>query len=763
MKKRILAFFLAIIMIVSSFNPTVIRKVSAASITNSVGDFYYASEEVLTKDYKATYYYSDSYFAHSSYQYDESLATMSMCVAMSSGRSNRTKDYAQKSQNLKALLTQCGFTNFEVNTPFKTKPTTDSTGVGCAKKTIYVNGASYTLISLTVSSGRYGAEWGGSFALGKSGDMENARIGADDALKFLKQYISSQGIRGNIKLWITGFELGAGKANLLAADIDNGVSLGNVALKKENMYAYCFQSPQTTPKRSGAHDDVYENIFVINNPYNVMTILPPTEYGFDVYGVVKKYETEHGSSQYRRKRNAMLEQLEQLDGNYDYIIDDFKMKKIDLISGILSDDIVQDDTSKDWDQAQFVQEFSSTMIDCCADTRAQYVDDFQDVLCELLEIIFGTNDDNWMTCMNIFVKNMRDDLFNVGWTMYFKNKSDLIKLYTKYANDAVSKSGVVAVTDKDIALFADVLSDLTIAFGKKYPDLTITLFDNVDSIFQAMYAPVNLAWLRSEDPNYNGTGRDITKCNASLSGTSFTYTGGTITPTVKVVNGGIILTQGTDYDVRYSNNVNAGTGTATVIGKGLYSGQIPLTFKINKANNSIQATNFTKTYATKNVRFRLNAKTNGGAGLTYQSNNSKIVVSPSGIVTVKAKYIGRAVITIVSAPTVNYNSAVRRISVTVNPTKTSLVSVNSSKSKSISVKWKKNTTATGYQICFSTSKNFKKDTVSVKIKGQKTTKKTFKGFRGNKTYYVKIRAYKTVNKKTYYGGWSSIKSKRTKR
>lgn len=40
------------------------------------------------------------------------------------------------------------------------------------------------------------------------------------------------------------------------------------------------------------------------------------------------------------------------------------------------------------------------------------------------------------------------------------------------------------------------------------------------------------------------------------------------------------LIEGTDYTVSYSNNINAGTATVTITGKGSYSGEKILTFTI---------------------------------------------------------------------------------------------------------------------------------------------------------------------------------------
>ena len=62
-----------------------------------------------------------------------------------------------------------------------------------------------------------------------------------------------------------------------------------------------------------------------------------------------------------------------------------------------------------------------------------------------------------------------------------------------------------------------------------------------------------------------------------------TYTGSAIEPVVTVKDGETTLTLGTDYEVAYSNNVNAGTATVTITGKGNYSGETAATFTIVKS------------------------------------------------------------------------------------------------------------------------------------------------------------------------------------
>ena len=59
-----------------------------------------------------------------------------------------------------------------------------------------------------------------------------------------------------------------------------------------------------------------------------------------------------------------------------------------------------------------------------------------------------------------------------------------------------------------------------------------------------------------------------------------TYTGLEICPGISVTDGEKELAPDTDYSVDYSNNVNAGTATATITGKGNYGGTVEKTFKI---------------------------------------------------------------------------------------------------------------------------------------------------------------------------------------
>ena len=77
--------------------------------------------------------------------------------------------------------------------------------------------------------------------------------------------------------------------------------------------------------------------------------------------------------------------------------------------------------------------------------------------------------------------------------------------------------------------------------------------------------------------------------------------------------------------------------------------------------------------------------------------------------------------------------------------------------KAFTVKWKKKSSITGYQIQYSTNSKFKKNNKKIKIKNAKTVSKKITKLKASKKYYVRIRTYK--GKK--YSKWSKVKSIKT--
>lgn len=154
--------------------------------------------------------------------------------------------------------------------------------------------------------------------------------------------------------------------------------------------------------------------------------------------------------------------------------------------------------------------------------------------------------------------------------------------------------------------------------------------------------------------------------------------------------------------------------------------------------------------------------------LVYNGKNQtpKVVVKDSqGKVIDKANYsvskvknVGDNNITVTFATSSKYYTGTITSKAKVNPKGTTLAKLTAKK-KSIVVKWKKQTAQTkGYQIQYSTNKNFKSNVKSITIKKNKTTSYTIKKLKAKKKYYVRIRTYKGK----CYSAWSKKKSVKTK-
>ncbi len=79
----------------------------------------------------------------------------------------------------------------------------------------------------------------------------------------------------------------------------------------------------------------------------------------------------------------------------------------------------------------------------------------------------------------------------------------------------------------------------------------------------------------------------------------------------------------------------------------------------------------------------------------------------------------------------------------------------------LTVKWKKGSNISGYQIEYSTKKDFSSSRRVSAIKAT-MTEKVIKELKANKTYYVRIRTYKIVNGVKYFSAWSEAKSRKTR-
>jgi len=239
------------------------------------------------------------------------------------------------------------------------------------------------------------------------------------------------------------------------------------------------------------------------------------------------------------------------------------------------------------------------------------------------------------------------------------------------------------------------------------------------------------------------------------------------TTTITASGKGTISYESSDTSVATVNGSGVVTGvaggsatiTVTAAGNDNYeSASKTLSIKVTKQDQSLTAKAKSSTIV---VGKTTTISASGKGTITYTSSDKKIAtVSSSGKVTAKAP--GKVTITVKAAGNSTYNSASKKVTIKVNPKAPSIKSAKNSKSKKTTVKWKKVSGVTGYQIQYSTSKSFssKKSTT---VKGASKVSKTLSKLKKGKTYYIRIRAYKTVSGTKYYSSWSSKKSVKIKK
>lgn len=246
--------------------------------------------------------------------------------------------------------------------------------------------------------------------------------------------------------------------------------------------------------------------------------------------------------------------------------------------------------------------------------------------------------------------------------------------------------------------------------------------------------------------------------SAALSTTQYTYNGSAKSPSVTVKDSkGKKLVKGTDYTYSYSSSSRKSIGrySVKITFKGAYSGTKTLYYTIGPKNpSSVQAV----LYGYDDVKVSW-SKVLGASGYkVYYKKSTSDSWSSKSTTNTSMKLSGltdgvKYDIKVVTYKKVSGNTCYNGGKSTSIYTLKKITGVKVAKSGSkVKVSWTNISGETGYQI----SKSTKKSGTSI-VSTYSTTSGKFKTISATKkkTYYYKVRAYKTVNGKKIYGPWSS--------
>ncbi|MCC3867427.1 GH25 family lysozyme [Terrisporobacter mayombei] len=240
------------------------------------------------------------------------------------------------------------------------------------------------------------------------------------------------------------------------------------------------------------------------------------------------------------------------------------------------------------------------------------------------------------------------------------------------------------------------------------------------------------------------------------------YTGSKISPNISIKYNNKALVKNKDYTVSFEDNTSIGTATATIKGKGNYTGTKKITFKIvpkTVTNTKISSTtsssiklSWSKVSNADGYRiYRSNSKNGTYTKIKDITKNSTLSYTDSSLSSNKKYYY--KIKSFKTSKKEKYYSYYSNVINEETKLSTPSVKLSTPKSKSIKVSWNKISGAEGYEVYRLTSKNenySKITTINLSYIHTNLTK--------NKTYYYKVRAYKIVNSKKVYSSYSSIKS-----
>lgn len=500
-------------------------------------EFLYASGS--DQDYSGKCYYEDSYFYEDSLHYNPSLSTMSLSLAMSAFGSNEAP-YDKKSKNADRLLSDIGFGDIRYNHAFEVKPERDSIGVIAGNKIINDGEKNYTLIAVAVRGAGYEAEWAGNFRLGEDGEHEGFSIARDQVISFLNDYVEEQNIENEIKIWITGYSRASAVVNLTAATLlRDQVVGGDKRILPGDIYAYGFEVPAGT-LFSLAKDEnkvskrEYQYIHNIINNNDPVPKVAPKYFDFTRYGIDHTIPTSSIQDGYEEVKETMLKSYQALDSTGEYVVDDFRMKRIlaevirnaeevgvktivglGIGNGVLAGWIIKNLTLKDNQEDDITQDIflEQTVNDLSEKvfvSRANYVENYQSILRDMMGSMYEQEPDKWKQFIKQLSANLIQSLINrmaLATVIQDQSTKDemvrtLVPDVKQCVKDSLAEVGIESISDETVDNMADFLTKMFIDYALQDLDATVTLIGNMEPIASAHYPELCLAWMQSMDPNF---------------------------------------------------------------------------------------------------------------------------------------------------------------------------------------------------------------------------------------------------------------------
>lgn len=321
--------------------------------------------------------------------------------------------------------------------------------------------------------------------------------------------------------------------------------------------------------------------------------------------------------------------------------------------------------------------------------------------------------------------------------------------------NGAEQTATFTVTDGDVQLQENV--DYTVSYKDNINAGTATLIVTGIGLYEGELS--NTFDIAKVDITSDIVTKDLSNVKSQ-----YEYLDMMVQPPIKMKQGDYNLSAMKDYEIDYANNYYPGTATMTIKGVGNYTGTIVKTFTITKRamSNTTVKTSFD---ASKQLVVTVNVPDNGRSLINNVDYKYTAVTDATGKITITITGIGNncqgTIVKIIEAVDNPNRPVPTTTAKKVNVKKVTIKKAVNKKKKKVKLSWKKVAGATGYNVRYALTKKKLKKAKIKKIKKNKVSY-TIKKLKLKK-YYIQVRAYKTVGKKTYYGAWSKAKKVKVKK
>ena len=493
-----------------------------------------APKAIYYKDENDYLFYSDDYFRHRASRYNEHLATLSIYMAkysMNPGGPKNAEDYKwyyEQPNRLIKFYDLIGFTQPEFNHDYYTRTAFDTIGIGAANRKVKEGSNEFTVIACAVRSGGYFNEWENNVFLGDGSKSDMMHEGwynaANRVIKFIREYIKGHQITGQIKLWLAGFSRGGAVMNLTGGLLDNQLGYDDsktryelfegVNLKREDILVYTFEAPQGANLKSTTvekpRNELYNNIFNIVNPNDLVTKVAMSRYGFTRFGIDKFITTEFFDPKgFENNRKMVKALVADRDPKYEWVGDNYTVYNLDwakvvtnianftslsgaLVNWLLYGDvfpsvITTDDKKVNYDANIGLNIAMDYALDIIGD-RQSYCDNFQTFARGLMHYMFNdVPQDEGMTWQKLLILTGLEGL-----------AFDLLPGAEIIVEEQLNLSKITGATPDEINFALDVAFHLF----TEYPSEAISLIYNIGDIFENHSTQLNVHHAQAQDSYY---------------------------------------------------------------------------------------------------------------------------------------------------------------------------------------------------------------------------------------------------------------------